>query len=106
MKALDHKSFPIEDVLSVITDSLLSPNGLGGVQSLLSYMTGELLFTTQIPNAIRVCGPVILEQHPKLKDVIGSWINQDNLQTWIDAQAAKYGRLIEIRPLISGWKIN
>jgi len=104
MAVTEHKSFPIEDVLSVALDKLLSGNGMNGIYAILQYMTGEIIHTGQIPGAMTVCRPAILAQHPELKDADASWVTEENLQTWIDTQAATYGKYIELRPLIAGWK--
>ena len=92
------------DILSVTTGALCSPRHVEGVYDLLGYMTGESLFTHQLPRASRECEPVLLAQHPQLADVIvpDPWPEGDRktvVYAWLDEQVAKYGETLPVVPL-------
>src|SRR5688500_3274407 len=61
--------FPLGEVLSITTGRLVGREAIGGVYRILDYMTGESLFTHQLPRAAEECRPALLAQHPQLKDV-------------------------------------
>jgi hypothetical protein len=44
-------------------------NGMGGVYKVLNYMTGDNLFTHQLPRAFREVSPEICRQHPFLSNL-------------------------------------
>ncbi len=60
------KDFHLGDILSVTTDRLVSPRHIGGVYDILGWMTGESLFTHQLPRVSDEAKPVILKMHPHL----------------------------------------
>lgn len=62
------KSFHVGDVLSVTTGWLVSPQGMKGVYGILNHMTGDDLFTHQLPRAAQACAPYLLEDHPWAKE--------------------------------------
>lgn len=96
------RKFHIGDVLSVITNKILPPNGIGGLYNILNYMTGTSVFTHQLPRACEVCKPYILQQHPQLKEVDASEVTPENCLEWCMEQAQKFGLYLEISPLPKG----
>ncbi len=58
--------FPLGDVLSVTTGRLLSTKGVDGLHGILNFMTGDNLFTHQLPRAGDECKPFLLAQFPEL----------------------------------------
>lgn len=60
------KEFHLGDVLSMTTGRLLSPRGMEGIYDILGFMTGETLFTHQLPHASRKCSPHLEKQFPEL----------------------------------------
>ncbi|MDF1682415.1 MAG: hypothetical protein P1U46_01235 [Patescibacteria group bacterium] len=93
------KKFHIGDVLSIITGRLLSPEGIGGVYKILNHMTGDKLFTHQLPRASDQCKPKLLEQYPALKDVDLSSVNGENYKAFVAEQAEKFGEFLEVPTL-------
>lgn len=63
------KQFHIGDVLSITHEHLVSPRHMDGVYDILNYMTGDSLFTHQLPRAGRECKEPLLAQHPELASV-------------------------------------
>lgn len=91
-----HRDFHIGDILSVTTGCLVSPRMINGVYDILNFMTGESLFTHQLP---RVCGeavPVILRQHPQLANVCTEGVDADSWRGWLDARIAEFGEMLPI----------
>lgn len=52
-KLREGKRFHLGDVLSITTGHLLSPRHMEGVYEILNHMTGDQLFTHQLPRASR-----------------------------------------------------
>jgi hypothetical protein len=61
-----NRTFPLGDVLSVTTGRFLSSRGMGGIYEILNYMTGDNLFTHQLPRAMDECAPWLLRRYPHL----------------------------------------
>ena len=60
------KQFHLGDVLSITTGRLVSPRHIDGVYDILNFMTGDNLFTHQLPRASDECKPYLVEQFPQL----------------------------------------
>lgn len=93
------KQFHVGDVLSITTGRLVSPRHIDGVYDILGYMTGESLFTHQLPRASDVCKPELLKQHPQLASVNTAGVNSKNWQSWLNEQVAKFGEQLTVSPL-------
>jgi hypothetical protein len=62
------KQFHISDVLSVTTPLLLSSRHMEGVYDILNWLTGDSLYTHQLPRAEREVRPWMRTQFPDLMD--------------------------------------
>lgn len=60
------KRFHISDVLSATTGRLLSTRKMDGIYEILNHLTGDSLYTHQLPRAFRECKPFLLAQFPML----------------------------------------
>lgn len=66
------KQFPLRVVLTASTGRLLTKargphdNGIGDLYEILNWMTGDNLFTHQLPRAGDACKPVLLAAFPEL----------------------------------------
>jgi hypothetical protein len=60
------KLFHISDVLSVTTGRLVASRHMEGVYDILDFLTGDQLFTHQLPRAERECTPWMRSQFPRL----------------------------------------
>lgn len=112
---MDVKKFYLGDVLSVTTGRLLSPRGMDGVYDILNFMTGDNLFTHQLPRAVDECKPHLLRQHPELDSpefqlALGELVlmldtesgkkQPEHLITgWLSKQFAVYGEQLEVAPI-------
>ncbi len=109
------KEFHLGTILSITTGRLLSPDGIGGVYEILNYMTGDNLFTHQLPRASRECEPWLLRQHPRLDSgemqfAIGELIEMLKTPSgsaepdllakgWLAKQTAIYGETLPVEPI-------
>lgn len=90
------KTFPTAVVLSAITGRLLCD--IGGVYEVLNWMTGESVYTHQIPRIGREAEPVILAAHPHLREAVreAALVNTENWQEWRDRWLLRYGPEIAV----------
>ena len=92
------KEFPIGAVLSVVTGRLVSENHIAGVYEVLNFMTGESLYTHQLPRVSEEAEPVILAMHPQLAEAKAEaeQVNGDNWREWLSTWTARYGATIAV----------
>lgn len=98
------REFALGDVLSVTTDRLLSRDHMQGVYRILNYMTGDDLFTHQLPRAGDECRPHLLAQHPDLAAIeVPQWghATKEEVYGWLDEMEAQYGATRSVTPLAS-----
>lgn len=90
------KEFATADVLSTVTGRLIGE--IGGVYEVLNWMTGESVFTNQIPRISREAVPVVLVMHPHLQQAIdeSEQINRDNWRQWRQTWEDRYGPTIAV----------
>lgn len=94
------RTFKLEVVLSALDGKLLC--SMGEVYEVLNFLTGDNLFTHQLPRAGRVCRVKVFQQHPFLKEIDVSDINPDNWKEKLDDIKAAYPNEIELSP-IENW---
>ena len=96
--------YHLSDILSVTTGKLLSSRHVSGIYDILNYMTGENLFTHQLPRALKSCTPHILKQYPQLAKIEFDieLQNENTILIWLQKQIKKYGDYLEITPLTAG----
>lgn len=94
--------FDLGDVLSITTGKPVSRDHIDGVYRILNYMTGDNLFTHQLPRAAGECKGPLLAQHPDLAGVVVPAISsQEEAEAWLDSLIPQYGRDREVAPLDS-----
>jgi hypothetical protein len=97
------KTFHLGDILSVTTGKLVSPRHIDGVYDILNWMTGDNLFTHQLPRAMDECQGPLLAQHPGLAAVVPPEdFGPDpkaGVEAWLAGQVAIYGETREVAPL-------
>lgn len=98
----DARDFHIGDILSVTDGHLVSPRHVEGVYDILGWMTGENLFTHQLPRASDECRPSLLAQHPDLAAVVfperDDW-TKEAVYEWLATVVAEYGETRPVLPL-------
>lgn len=89
----EFRDFPTGDVISAATGYLVTPSGIGAIYELLSWMTGEDVFTHQLPRIGKEAQPVILAQHPPLAEAYAEVENVTpaNWQEFHDRWVQRYG---------------
>jgi hypothetical protein len=95
------RTFPLGDILTVTTDRFVTPDGMGAVYELLNFMTGDNLFTHQLPRASGECRPALLAQHPDLTLVVvpEEFDDEAHVWRWLAEQVARFSASREVTPL-------
>jgi hypothetical protein len=97
------RTFHLGDVLSITTGRLVSPRHMEGVHDILDWMTGDNLFTHQLPRAARECEIPLLHQHPDLAAIVPPESFGDDpeqgVASWLATQVANYGETRQVAPL-------
>lgn len=60
------RQFHISDVLSITTGRLVSARHMDGIYDILSFLTGDSIYTHQIPRVMREVKPWLRQQYPLL----------------------------------------
>lgn len=98
------RTFHLGDVISAAFGVLVSPRHMAGMYDTLNFLTGDNLFTHQLPRASRVVQPYVLEQHPQLKPLLRDVkdCTTANWRRWLKTQVERYGETLELQPLPKG----
>lgn len=86
--------FTLGEVLTALTGRLLCP--IDGLYRVLNFLTGDELYTHQLPRAFRTCRPYVAQQHPDLAALDYSGVNAATWRAWLLAQEQQFG---DTRPL-------
>ena len=89
--------FDLGAVLSVTTSILLCSHG--DLYEVLNFMTGDNLFTHQLPRAAKDCQPHILQQHPGLGAIDASDVTRENWEVFLSEQKRRFGDVVPLVPL-------
>lgn len=92
------KDFHIGDILSITTGRLVSPRHIEGVYDILNWMTGESVYTHQIPRISLEAAPVLLAAHPSLAEAEtdAEAVNVQNWQNFLAKMVARYGEKLPV----------
>jgi hypothetical protein len=90
------KEFATADVLSTITGRLMGK--IGGVYEVLNWMTGEDVYTHQLPRISREAQPVLVAAHPLLQQAVdeAEQVTQANYKEWLQRWEDRYGSVIAV----------
>lgn len=96
--------FHLGDILTITTGRLVSPRHVDGIYDILNFMTGDNLFTHQLPRAMDECQGPLLAQHPDLAAIVvpEDLSGQEAVAEWLATQVAQYGHTREVAPLPAG----
>ena len=92
---LEYFATPV--VLTVTYDRLLCK--IEDVYRILNFITGDSIYTHQIPRACRTVAPWILRGLPQLRDWDSKEINSDNWQSYVKLANEKFGERLLIKPM-------
>lgn len=111
------REFHLGDILSITTGLLVSPRRMEGVYDILNFLTGDNLFTHQLPRACSACKPFLFNRFPcfdspemdlevatlrLMMETSTGKANKKHLVTgWLSNQVAKYGETFEVKPVPS-----
>lgn len=111
------KHFPLRVVLSITTGRLLTD--VDDVYEILNWMTGDSLFTHQLPRAGEACKPSLLAQFPELQAVnaclanLDGWLaidktgtGSEGIKMWLAEIKMLFPEIkesYEVEPLPEGW---
>ena len=95
-----HRRFSLGAILSVSTGVLLCE--MGDLYRILNYMTGESLYTHQLPRACAIAKPCNLTQHPDLAEIDVNNITRENWRQWLATQTRRFGATRNVSPLPIG----
>jgi hypothetical protein len=103
----DTRHFDLSDILTITTGRLVSTRHIDGVYDILNHMTGESLFTHQLPRACDSCAPALLAQHPQLHALeVPAFDNTDTVEAdiavWLAEQRQQFGTTLSVAVLRSG----
>lgn len=73
-----------------------------GVYKIMNYLTGDNLFTHQLPRAFRECEAWVIEQHPWLRELDESKCNRETVWAWLADAEARFGKVHDLQPLPPG----
>lgn len=93
------REFDISDVLTVTTGRLVSTRHVEGVYDILGYMSGEALFTHQLPRVLREAKPILLAQHPQLAGVDATKVTPENVAEHVAGWRAEFGDTLPVSPM-------
>ena len=98
------RDFALGDILSVTTERLVSRDHIDGVYRILNFMTGDDLFTHQLPRANNECRGPLLAQHPQLETVVvpDEFADEAHVWAWLSEQEQTYGLCLPVSPLVEG----
>lgn len=93
------RMFGLGAILTVTTDRMLARD-IGDIYELLNFMTGDNLFTHQLPRAAGECKPALLEQHPQLADIaVPDLADADAYMAYLAGLEDTYGAELAVTPL-------
>ena len=90
------KTFPTADVLSAVTGVLVSK--IDGVYEVLSWMSGEPIWTHQLPRVSREAQTAVIAMHPTIQKAVdeAEQVNGDTWQNWLSVWLDRYGPEIAV----------
>jgi hypothetical protein len=89
--------FPVNVVLTIAHEKLLCD--IGEVYRVCNFLTGDNLYTHQLPRAHDILQPWVLEQLPQLREWDESDITSENYRTYIEQAKLKFGESLPLTPL-------
>lgn len=93
--------FKTEDIISSASGVLVGD--IDGVYKVFSFMTGDNLFTHQLPEAMRMVAPAMYKQHPWLNELDTESITPENVHDWIAEAIEKHGEEHELTAAPELW---
>ena len=96
-QAVHHRAFRLETLLTITTGTMLGK--IDDVYDILNYMTGDNLFTHQLPLAAGICKHALWAQYPLLKYARTESVDGTNWLWHIHDKRQKFGNYFRVIPL-------
>lgn len=98
MSMTNTKDFPTLDALSAITGVLVTPRGIGAACEVLDFMTGEGLYTHQLPRVGREAQAFMVKRIPTLLTTCeeAKQVTRENYRDWQTVWLARHGETMTI----------
>lgn len=92
------KDFPTLDALSALTGTLVTPKGIGAVYEVLNWMTGESVYTHQIPRISQEAQAFMLKRLPDLAATCqeAEQVTPENYRHWQAVWLARHGETMTL----------
>jgi hypothetical protein len=97
---MERRTFTLGAVLSALSGKLLC--SMDDLYRVLNFLTGEDLYTHQLPRAFKVAAPFVAQQHPELALLDWSTVGRETWQPWLTAQVERFGPTLELEPIPFG----
>ena len=94
------KDFHISDLLTLTTGRLVGSRHMRGVYEILNFMTGDSLFTHQLPRAMEECEPWLRQQFPRLFPEDAMMAEMLKL---LEGQLEAAASDADLAPLVAAW---
>jgi hypothetical protein len=91
------RTFTLGQVLTITGEKLLCE--VGDVYDILNFMTGDGLYTHQLPRARDECKPWVLRQHPQLEGIDSNAVTPETYRQWLSEQVELLGNAFELEPI-------
>jgi hypothetical protein len=85
------KTFTLGQVLTVTSGKMLCEGGMKDLYEILNYLTGDEIYTHQIPSALDQCRPYVLSSYPFIETIDVSGINRANFIESISDMKMRHG---------------
>ncbi len=96
----ESQTFSLGAILSVMTGTLLCD--ISDLYRILNFLTGESLYTHQLPRAFTVVSPVLAKRFPDLAHIDTSKVTRSNYRLWLKTMERTYGGARRVTPLPAG----
>jgi len=103
--------FHISDVLSITHGRLVSTRHMDGIYDICNFLTGDNIFTHQLPRVISECKGWLLTLHPALHELplvtdeeilamkLVSGKPAEWWRLWVQAQIEHFGEYLDVEPM-------
>lgn len=85
------RTFHLGDIVAAGTGCLVAPRGIEAVYEILNWLTGDNLYTHQLPRAGRESAPWLARWFPWYSQIDTSVVTKDNWRSKLDEWVALYG---------------
>ena len=75
---------------------------MDGVYRIMNFLTGDSLYTHQLPRAFHACEGWVKQQHPWLLQLDESKCSRETWHQWLDDAERRFGKEHELLPLPQG----